>query len=622
MSVAGAIKSDGSSARVTVLPTLPLNILFEILGYLRPVGLLQVARVSKALRKILLSRSSKSVWSTARENMPGLPATPEDMSDAQWAHLIFETDCHAPGCEETEIREIEWALRIRACDECLDENALCPSGFAERFPDLQPEITQLLPYTHTDALAYGHDSTCRFYWTPTVLAMSKTVGEYQKNVALGKPGAKIGLNEFMEAQKVQAEEIMEYASLCQTWASSAVEKRRQALKALSDERIKAIRVRFEALGWNPNHLERLQWNPIACKSKKLTERAWIHIRPRLEKILQSDRVNRRVKQIEELAKEYKKTCTALQRAVFPDFGDLAATASLQAIATAKGFDDLTAQELEHYRLQLPVIATQALDKTKKRLLAKLPPIVNESGEIAQVSRVELAASALVCSSCHSYTSHHGHGKILFWPEICSHLCRASIPHSYDPNVAAIIQSVVRAVQLLPEVATGPQLDAHNARVLCMSCSPVKTKKRIGRNAYTWRGAITHCMTEHKNGETTSWQLLGQGDTEKIKQREHAATRDSTRRIPKWACNHCAWGYPDSQPTETATKQHVKEIHDIPAPALCIDVLQDRRTLYEPIVMAHGELREEKPKQQPKQKPKQDGQTWKCVTVRAKAGCLY
>ncbi|TDL27037.1 hypothetical protein BD410DRAFT_783186 [Rickenella mellea] len=254
-SVVGAAKSNGRRARLAVLPTMPLDILFEILGHLRPVDLLQVARASKVLRKILMSRSSKSVWNAARENVPGLPATPGDISDAQWAHLIFETDCHAPGCKKKGIRKIDWALRIRACERCLKENVVWSRRFAKRFPDLQPDIMQLLPHSNIGGWAHGHSSDSLFYWEPAIWDMSKELGEYQKN-----------------AQEALAGEIVKYASVCQAWASSAVNQRQEELRDLSDKRVKEIKARFEVLGWSPSHLARLEWDPVACESKKLTER--------------------------------------------------------------------------------------------------------------------------------------------------------------------------------------------------------------------------------------------------------------------------------------------------------------------------------------------------------------
>ncbi|TDL27040.1 hypothetical protein BD410DRAFT_783192 [Rickenella mellea] len=113
------VTEDEESGRLAVLPSMPLDILCEIFGHLRPIDILQLTRANKAPNKLLMSPSGKSVWNAARESKPAFPETPDDMSDAEWVHLIFETNCHAPGCKKKGVRRIDWALRIRACDPCF-----------------------------------------------------------------------------------------------------------------------------------------------------------------------------------------------------------------------------------------------------------------------------------------------------------------------------------------------------------------------------------------------------------------------------------------------------------------------------------------------------------------------
>ena len=45
----------------------------QILGHLRPLDILHLARTTKEFRQILLHKSSISVWKAARANVPDLP---------------------------------------------------------------------------------------------------------------------------------------------------------------------------------------------------------------------------------------------------------------------------------------------------------------------------------------------------------------------------------------------------------------------------------------------------------------------------------------------------------------------------------------------------------------------
>ncbi|KAK7687019.1 hypothetical protein QCA50_009518 [Cerrena zonata] len=59
------------------LPNMPLDIIFEVLGYLLPNDLLNLARTTKEFRNLLMSRESRRFWKTARGNIKGLPKCPD-----------------------------------------------------------------------------------------------------------------------------------------------------------------------------------------------------------------------------------------------------------------------------------------------------------------------------------------------------------------------------------------------------------------------------------------------------------------------------------------------------------------------------------------------------------------
>lgn len=56
-----------------------------------PMDLVNLARTSKALRQVLMSRKSMWVWIAARRNAGAVmvPDPPEDISEPAWALLLF-----------------------------------------------------------------------------------------------------------------------------------------------------------------------------------------------------------------------------------------------------------------------------------------------------------------------------------------------------------------------------------------------------------------------------------------------------------------------------------------------------------------------------------------------------
>lgn len=70
----------------------------KIFSQLNPVDLLRVSRTTKDLRKLLLSRSSRSVWIDSLSRLQDLPPCPSDLSEPAYARLAFEPNCDASAC--------------------------------------------------------------------------------------------------------------------------------------------------------------------------------------------------------------------------------------------------------------------------------------------------------------------------------------------------------------------------------------------------------------------------------------------------------------------------------------------------------------------------------------------
>ncbi|TFK30166.1 hypothetical protein FA15DRAFT_201250 [Coprinopsis marcescibilis] len=115
-------KRPGYLARLT---DTPLDILLEIFSKLQPGDLLNLARSSKALRRIVLNRTlAGGVWRSAFVNVSDprapMPPCPEDLSLVRYANLVYDRYCFE--CGSTEKLEVCWPEYTRLCPECFNNN--------------------------------------------------------------------------------------------------------------------------------------------------------------------------------------------------------------------------------------------------------------------------------------------------------------------------------------------------------------------------------------------------------------------------------------------------------------------------------------------------------------------
>ncbi|THH07082.1 hypothetical protein EW145_g3631 [Phellinidium pouzarii] len=100
--------------RLESIMEMPVDVFSDIAKNLAPDDLLRLARSSKALRDVLMSRNSTGIWKAAEEGI-GLPDCPSDLSSPQYASLLFDTfcmDCEASG---SRVRHSDYTLSVFRC---------------------------------------------------------------------------------------------------------------------------------------------------------------------------------------------------------------------------------------------------------------------------------------------------------------------------------------------------------------------------------------------------------------------------------------------------------------------------------------------------------------------------
>ncbi|KAJ7024421.1 hypothetical protein C8F04DRAFT_162777 [Mycena alexandri] len=269
-----------TKAKLSLLPSLPLDILFEIFGHLPPLDLLHLARTTQGFRSVLMHKSAISIWKASLQQVPGLPERPQEMSEPAWANLVWSPHCH--NCLTNRCQKVDWHLRIRLCEKCVKTAKLLRG---ERQMDktnkLDQIILQCLPFSHYHIP--GHNGKC---------CLIEDERKFRKELKAAEDKS-----EFVKSKKEALAARVTHASECKKWLDSSTQERWDELAEIRYKRTMDISEKLEDLGFieeleyledlkevylHPRKTIRpLRDHPDVKVSKPLTERSWKNIEPRL-----------------------------------------------------------------------------------------------------------------------------------------------------------------------------------------------------------------------------------------------------------------------------------------------------------------------------------------------------
>ncbi|KAG6916758.1 hypothetical protein DXG01_005503 [Tephrocybe rancida] len=258
-----------AKGKLSGLIDLPIDVLFEIFGHLKPFDLLKVARVSKEFRRLLMHRSSKSVWQTALKSIPDLPPCPPDLDEPAWVNLVFDPHCHF--CVKATVRVVEWTLRVRICGKCANIEFCDPDDL-----DKHEHSPENLVLSRPGKRPYFHE------------VISDDLEKMKVQFA-AFADEKARLAFILERRKLLSD-IKAHAALCVTWAQAQTHDRSSELRQLRIERRKAIIEKLKGLGYEKDiasirRPHSLADHELVKKPQKLTDRVWANIREGILKFM-------------------------------------------------------------------------------------------------------------------------------------------------------------------------------------------------------------------------------------------------------------------------------------------------------------------------------------------------
>ncbi|KAI5123146.1 hypothetical protein M0805_000849 [Coniferiporia weirii] len=276
-----------SLGKLALMLQVPDDVIREIAEHLSPLDLLHLARSTRGLRGMLMSKSARPIWRAALDVL-GIPKGPPDINEPQLVSLMFEKSCQ--GCGTPRVQKVDYGLRLRLCRSCFSLNVI-------RGSELAVEIQNVTSGDTIYRLCVYKDGKERFF-RPDFIDVVEKYLSYE-------PGSAAQVD-FAEARKKIVEETIEHGIAVHNWFSHITMKK--IIDSMSEKRSRSESIfeRLRALGYTDGDLfsntsSWKEWNGLVYQPRKLTQRIWKGVLPRLEGIIRQRREEIRQRGEDEVA---------------------------------------------------------------------------------------------------------------------------------------------------------------------------------------------------------------------------------------------------------------------------------------------------------------------------------
>ncbi|KAK1216784.1 hypothetical protein PQX77_020580 [Marasmius sp. AFHP31] len=221
---------------------LPLEGIYEVLGYLHPHDLLRMSRTSERLRKMVLNRSTAFLWRRAVSRL-GLPERIPSMSEPAYASLLFDRICKCP-VTHGDAQRIGWSALMRCCKACsmTKINIINSQALRKYAVPLPQRLLATIPHivlwpdkddpTQGKLMVYSVDATRKLH------ARFKAVSSENREA-------------WVQRELTKAEELRKVVDRCKAWDDARKEEAATDREALFRARRDAIAIELIQLSWEP-----------------------------------------------------------------------------------------------------------------------------------------------------------------------------------------------------------------------------------------------------------------------------------------------------------------------------------------------------------------------------------
>ncbi|KAF9553640.1 hypothetical protein CPC08DRAFT_822184 [Agrocybe pediades] len=578
---------------LSLLLTMPLDVLFEIFGHMHPRDLVSLARTSKIFKQTLLASDAVTVWMTARKRLGG-PDCPPYMTEPAWTALIFgKPECIH--CGVRNVHKVDFMLRLRICTTCKKSNLVVESKFSKMFPDADKAVMNLLTYTNVGGWAHGSASKNRFFWKADIEKMIKKYAALKNDIKLRRPNAKKVLEDFVKERQEMIKKILELSPAHEEWLENEVTERMNNNYSIQNQRYEDIKARCIAMGYTESDFQSLSYIPQVTQAVPLTEQAWQRMRPIIEEKIAEVKARRlardyaqlklsRQRLIARLYKDYVATVERSQWPYLPHPDDVLFYEPFAQFVNAPFSAGATLEDLQDARQLLPTIIKDISDAKKAKFLSQM----STTGDATQAERSELQV-AIEESRCDLATlvfakaqeNSRDHPVMIGWQRALTHSCLTPerledtcgwssesgvnpdfITLSFSRKGSDVAKKLVELVGLDPHRATIADMDAREERFLCTQCVYSNKFRAWYRIDYSWQDAVSHAVSSPHGEETATFELISPSKLNQYRQDE--VSMSPSWRYRQWTCAHCL-DYFNDHARHPDIIQHVTTEHQILMP---------------------------------------------------------
>ncbi|KAG1799737.1 uncharacterized protein HD556DRAFT_1344524 [Suillus plorans] len=596
-----AVKRSGRRKKtLSLIVTVPIDILLEICSFLEPVDLLHLFHAHTAFHKVLSSNHAVSVWKAARVNRGGVPDCMPGMSEAEWADLLFGgSDCDE--CGKKRVWDIDFGIRRRVCQPCLNENLVGKSAFPFVFPEYDLIILDLIPFSSIGVEDYDHDYivdlSCKFFWSDDIEKMAKELEVYLK------PGAEQALEDFKQSRKKYVDSDSNHIAVCDAWVAN--DRAQQSLRAdeLRSQNTKLFQARLVDLGHDAEDVERMfDHHHYGVLDKEFTDARWKRLIPKVERKLAQLQEEwrlehqRRVSSIREsaLLTMYDKYVWPLPQGIIPPPKDLL---ELCDIAEFIKSPPTRGTKNDAFDAQIPQLCAEYMHKKKLELTGLLTlstdavqdtmALQNQGIDAPDDMLLQLATSVFQCTYPQSFplitwdkVQYHGRSSHSQSPRSSCAMTMSTSPCTFSVSQrgVAAARSLLSLVGLDAKTTTATTMDDLQCRFFCSNCSPKPENGGSYRMAMNWRQSVFHYVEDQSpSHEEPRWELLSTAQLQVIQSRTIPEYPAATRQV--WRCNECDIYHGDST-TKAKVIKHMRS-HGITTPTEGIDFSYDQGVIEKP-----------------------------------------
>ncbi|KDR84320.1 hypothetical protein GALMADRAFT_237098 [Galerina marginata CBS 339.88] len=551
---------------------MPMAVLFKIFALLEPRDLLHLARTTKDFRKSLMTRSSAPLWRTARSNVPGpqssddpsMPDCPPDLSEPQYADLVFGEDCNFCGVTFPWIhrRKITnllldgrrgkfvcltlWAARLRTCFKCLhNDTHFISRDDCEPSKDCPADLIRWLPTT---------GGKCDVGVPIEIITLREE--EYKK--------AKKKKDWLFQNQKRQ-KQIAKHAAACEAWADKMQWYRHKADKMLREQRKAAVVEYIQKLGWG-EELSKISKYTTKPQDSDTVRRActeqlhYSRLETFINQFMGDAKGKRLIRERKTFLANFKQEYDAFLatlpvNTIYPVISDVLQDPVIRRIISP-GPGPSTPVAKTNFVSQFSSVGRRWQRTIEDKLTALVAAACGGEHGPAPETVIDLATAWFTCSKCDA---------ILRYPLVLMHDCATHIDANwvgpgpdtdwaivrrlfqrvpwnslgyitFNRAVLACISKVLELCHVDPVTTTAQEMDTANHILECVTCND----PREGRPTMTWSRMVHHWHHTHANKSAMNVAFLSDQNKAFVQaqMREMQARRAVKRDYKGLVCSHC------------------------------------------------------------------------------------